>query len=209
MRWNVRYASGYVLVRARPNDEDETDEGRRHVGVLGQHDGRLDIRVLVSAHALTAMASMLSHPAHPPVNLWLDLPRDKLSDWDGNDWIDVVEANLAFGSITCGGTRAPDEDSGGPLRRLNQINEWWARQSTLGRVVASLLGIVVVFIIALAVALIADVWPVGQSAYAHAGGWALKLESPTGPPVGAYMYESREQCEESRALAMQQAYHDR
>jgi hypothetical protein len=89
------------------------------------------------------------------------------------------------------------------------IDDWWARHPTLRHVVLGLLGVVVVLMTAWTVAPIVDGWPVGQAAYTYAGGWALKLESPTDPPVSEYMYESRERCEESRALEMQRAYHDR
>jgi hypothetical protein len=57
---------------------------------------------------------------------------------------------------------------------------------------------------------IIDRWPAVPAAYTYAGGWTLQLESSGGPPVAVseYPYESRARCEESRALAMRQAYYD-
>jgi hypothetical protein len=86
------------------------------------------------------------------------------------------------------------------------VAEWWARHPTLKWVVFSLLWVVVMLMIARPLAALVDGWPVGQSAYTYAGGWALRLGSPTGPPVSEDLYESRERCEESRALELQRAY---
>ena len=89
--------------------------------------------------------------------------------------------------------------------------EWKVQEHIVDAICVGVLGLVILALLAWLFMPGAGRWTVLQAAHTYAGGWALRLELPTGPPVpvSEYLYESRAHCEESRVLEMQQAYHDR
>jgi hypothetical protein len=92
------------------------------------------------------------------------------------------------------------------------IEEWWARHPGLSSLIRVMVGILVVGGVLVFTAMIftgiRQGWPTWQAYYQYAGGWSLRLETPTDPPVIVDPgYQSQEQCESTREWKMQRAYH--
>jgi hypothetical protein len=94
--------------------------------------------------------------------------------------------------------------------RARAIDEWWARHPYLTRLTRvigySILAGTAAWVLFGLIVGAQQEWPTWQTRYQHAGGWSLRLETLTGPPVTVDTYDSQESCEEVRAWKMRQAY---
>jgi hypothetical protein len=93
------------------------------------------------------------------------------------------------------------------------IEEWWARHPRLKHLMQAMTGIMAAgALLVCAAVLITGVtgiiqdWPTWKAYYQYAGGWSLRLETPTGPPVTVSPHNSQESCEQVRAGEMQRTY---
>jgi hypothetical protein len=93
-----RYREGSVTLMPLKGEHKRNDEGQPVVGVLGQSNDNLTIRVLVSPTYLAGLSALVVRFAGAPITIsvW---PYKKLSAWNGEGWLHVRHCEIAVGFI--------------------------------------------------------------------------------------------------------------
>lgn len=94
-----RYRRGWVTLMSMLGEhERKTDEGQPAVGVLGQLDQMLNIRVEVHPTFLAGLSTLVGRTADAPIRVSVQAYK-QLSDWNGEDWLLLRHCAVAVGSI--------------------------------------------------------------------------------------------------------------
>jgi hypothetical protein len=93
-----RYREGWVTLMPLKGEHKRNDEGQPVIGVLGQCNNELDIRVLISPIYLAGLSSLVARLTGAPITIsvW---PYKKISEWNGEDWLQVRQCKFIVGCV--------------------------------------------------------------------------------------------------------------
>ncbi|PYV01116.1 MAG: hypothetical protein DMG26_14265 [Acidobacteria bacterium] len=94
-----RYREGWLTLKPLRGEHERNDAGQPVVGVLGQSDEALAIRVLVRPTYLAGLSTLMTRAVGSPIRIsvW---PFEKLWEWNGEGWLHVRHCEVTVGSIS-------------------------------------------------------------------------------------------------------------